>query len=105
MRYRSGFKYFWRAFGGTFSTPNLLQDREGIATPEYPSDHDEVWQVDHKSGTIEHGPSEVSFWCALPKKAADCTPGNPEKNNSARRFRRQSLRMGMADLDSVLEST
>ena len=70
---------FGGLFGGTFSTPNLLQDREGIATPEYPSDHDEVWQVDHKSGTIEHGPSEVSFWCALPKKAADCTPGNPEK--------------------------
>ena len=38
MRYRSGFKYFGGLFGGTFSTPNLLQD-EGIATPEYPSDH------------------------------------------------------------------
>ena len=64
-------------FGGTFEAPNLLFDREGIATPKYPSDHDEVWSVDAHNGYIEHEPTTVTFWCALPKKADGCEPGNP----------------------------
>ena len=64
-------------FGGTFNAPNLLYDREGVATERYPSDHDEVWSVDPHNNHIEQQPTTITFWCALPRKADNCEPGNP----------------------------
>lgn len=65
-------------FGGTFSAPDLLVDREGEATPRYPSTHDERWELDWTTGEAVYGETEVTFWCALPiEKSEGCTPGNP----------------------------
>jgi hypothetical protein len=65
-------------FGGSFSAPDLLVDRDGHATPAYPSTHDELWQIDAEAGQATIGTTRPTFWCALPQRAADCTPGNPE---------------------------
>ena len=65
-------------FGGTFSAPNLLVDTDGIATPRYPADNDEVWDLDHQTGEATYGSTDVTFWCALPREAAECPAGNPE---------------------------
>lgn len=69
---------FGSIFGGTYQVPNLLADTEGVATDKYPSDHDEVWSIDAHNGEISEEPTTITFWCALPKKADNCTPGNPE---------------------------
>ena len=65
-------------FGGTFTAPDLLTDRDGTATALYPGTHDEIWELDPLTGEAVIGETEVSFWCALPHEADDCTPGNPE---------------------------
>ncbi len=66
-------------FGGTFPAPDLLADSEGVATDRYPSTHDEAWRLDARAARIEHGRTDVTFWCALPEeRKTDCTPGNPE---------------------------
>jgi hypothetical protein len=70
-------------FGGTFRAPNLLVDKDGLATPRYPSDDDEVFQLDAQAGTATYGGTDVSFWCTLPRDDAKpagltCKPGNPD---------------------------
>lgn len=66
-------------FGGTFSAPDLLVDKDGVATAQYDGTQDEIWAVDPLSGELTHGSAEVTFWCALPiEKTEGCTPGNPE---------------------------
>lgn len=67
------------AFGGTFRAPDLLVDRDGIATEAYPANADEVWSLDPATGEAVYGATEVTFWCALPiEKEEGCTPGNPD---------------------------
>lgn len=67
-------------FAGDYEAPNLLIDKDGIATPLYPADEDEAWDLNHKTGHITYGKHKVSFFCALPKPRPDvtCSPGNPE---------------------------
>ena len=66
-------------FGGTFTAPNLLADKDGIATEQYPADNDEIWEIDYHNGTAEYGSTEVSFWCSLPQERdTSCSEGNPE---------------------------
>ncbi len=66
-------------FGGSFTAPDLLVDKQGGATAAYPGTHDENWEVDPEAGTATYGETEVTFWCALPiEKTQECAPGNPE---------------------------
>ena len=67
-------------FAGDFEAPNLLVDKDGIATPKYPADEDESWEINHKTGHVVYGKHKVDFFCALPrpKEGVTCTPGNPE---------------------------
>lgn len=65
--------------GGEFAAPNLLVDKDGIATPSYPADDDEVWELDAAAGTATYGTGQVPFWCSLPvERDQSCSPGNPE---------------------------
>jgi hypothetical protein len=64
---------------GEFQAPNLLVDRDGVATPQYPADEDEIWELDPVTGAATYGTSTVPFWCALPiERDTSCSPGNPE---------------------------
>ena len=67
-------------FGGTFDSPNLLVDKDGVATPRYPSDQDERWEIDPAAGTITYGTTTSTFFCVLPQEdpTATCEPGNPQ---------------------------
>ncbi len=73
-------------FGGTFKAPYLLQDKDGIGTPNYPADNDESWSLDAASGQIVYGPADVSFWCSVPREASDCPPGNPDSRPFCKPF-------------------
>ena len=46
---------------GSFTTPYFLKDKDGIATPDYPADDDESFDVDTKGADATRGPSTVSF--------------------------------------------
>ena len=75
-------------FGGTFSAPNLLADKDGIATPKYPADNDERWEMNVSTGELKYGSTDVSFWCALPQELdTSCSEGNPEGVPFASLFR------------------
>ncbi len=52
---------------GSFTSPSFLVDRDGIATPLYPADDDEVFDVDPKTGHAVVGPGTVTFVCSIPK--------------------------------------
>lgn len=70
-------------FAGTFTAPNLLIDRDSDATPMYPADEDEIWDLDAETGRAVYGSTDVTFFCVLPRDEArpaevSCTPGNPE---------------------------
>ena len=67
-----------QTFGGTFRAPNLLNDKDGIATERYPADNDEIWELSPATGEIEYGETDVSFWCSLPQELdTSCSEGNP----------------------------
>ncbi len=70
-------------FGGTFTAPNLLVDKDREATPMYPADEDEVFELEAEAGKAVYGTSEVTYFCVLPREDARpadvaCEPGNPE---------------------------
>ena len=70
-------------FVGDFLAPNLLADKDHAPEQEnsmIPTDidHDEVWFIDPAQGLIHEQPTQVTFWCALPRKAEQCEVGNPE---------------------------
>ena len=68
-----------QTFGGTFRAPNLLNDKDGLATERYPADNDEIWELSQMTGEIEYGETDVSFWCSLPQELdTSCSEGNPE---------------------------
>ena len=85
-------------FGGTFTAPNLLNDKDGIATEkEYPADNDEIWSVSHYTGEIDYG-STVSFWCSLPEELdTSCLKGIQRVRLFASHFRSSCTHMGMED--------
>ncbi|MBM4361081.1 MAG: hypothetical protein FJ104_00250 [Deltaproteobacteria bacterium] len=70
-------------FAGSFTTPNLLVDKDGEASELYPADDDEAWDLDVRTGRATYGSTDTTFFCALPREDArpssvECTPGNPE---------------------------
>ena len=70
-------------FAGTFAAPNLLADKDGDATPMYPADEDEYWDIDIDAGRVSYGSTDVTFFCVLPRadarpESVSCEPGNPE---------------------------
>ncbi|NOZ01783.1 MAG: hypothetical protein GXP54_07825, partial [Deltaproteobacteria bacterium] len=62
---------------GSFTSPSFLVDRDGIATPMYPADDNESWDIDIKTGKSVHGPSRVTFLCSIPKETAQYKPPFP----------------------------
>ena len=56
---------------GEFTSPNFLVDRDGIATPMYPADDNEMFEIDLNTGRAVHGPGRVSFICAVPKETPE----------------------------------
>ena len=67
-------------FAGDFEAPNLLVDKDGMATPQYPADEDEAFSLNYNTGELVVGSHRVPFFCALPRPRKDvtCSPGNPE---------------------------
>jgi dienelactone hydrolase len=68
---------------GWFEAPDLLVDRDGHATKQYPATEDESWELDVERGEATYGKARVSFWCVLPRADAKpvdvaCAPGNPQ---------------------------
>jgi hypothetical protein len=55
---------------GTFTTPYFLKDQDGLATPMYPADDNESFEVDPVAGTAVVGPSQASFICSVPNETA-----------------------------------
>ncbi len=53
---------------GRVRGPNLLADKDNLATPGYPADDDETWDMDRATGRAFYKPHEVGFWCAVPRK-------------------------------------
>lgn len=66
-------------FGGSFRAPDLMVDKDGLATERYDHTMDEVWELDAQTGEAAYGETEVTFWCSLPYEdpEAACEPGNP----------------------------
>lgn len=66
-------------FGGTFQSPNFLVDKDGLATPGYPANDDESFDVDVTSGRATYGMETVPFVCAIPKERPEYRdPAFPE---------------------------
>ncbi len=55
---------------GTFTTPWFLEDTSGNATPLYPGDEDETFDVDPVKGKAKVGRQKATFICAVPKETA-----------------------------------
>jgi hypothetical protein len=53
---------------GEVEGPNLLADKDGIASPGYPADNDEVWDLNRVTGHAFYRPQKVRFWCTIPRK-------------------------------------
>jgi hypothetical protein len=62
---------------GTFTTPSFLVDKDGLATPMYPADDNESFQVDPVAGTAAVGPSKASFLCSVPVATDQFKPPFP----------------------------
>lgn len=52
---------------GRVRGPNLLADKDDLATPGYPSDDDETWSMNRKTGEAHYKPHDIGFWCAIPR--------------------------------------
>ncbi len=52
---------------GSFTTPWFLKDKDGIATPMYPADDNESFDVNPMKGTATVGPNKATFICSVPK--------------------------------------
>ncbi len=63
------------AIAGRFLSPSFLEDKDGIATPNYPSDEDESFDIDRTTGRAAPGERWVPFICTIPKKASKCAGG------------------------------
>ena len=64
---------------GTFPVPNFVVDKTDNATPHYPNDAGETFDLDTRTGRATYGTADVIFWCSFPKKLdTSCSPGNPE---------------------------
>ncbi|MBM4397542.1 MAG: hypothetical protein FJ087_17880, partial [Deltaproteobacteria bacterium] len=59
---------------GSFTTPNFLADKDGRATPLYPDDDDESFDVEYRGADATRGPSTATFMCAIPEATAEHRP-------------------------------
>lgn len=62
---------------GSFTSPSFIADKDGRATPMYPDDDDESFDVDTKGASATRGPNKVTFICAIPKKTKEHQPPFP----------------------------
>jgi len=62
---------------GSFTSPSFLVDRDGIATPMYPADDNEAFEMDLNAGIAVQGPGRVTFICSIPKPTAEHHPPFP----------------------------
>lgn len=62
---------------GSYTTPYFLADKDGIATPMYPSDDNESFDVNPYLGTATTGPNTVTFMCSIPKATDTLKPPFP----------------------------
>ncbi len=62
---------------GSFTSPSFLVDRDGIATPMYPADDNEAFDVDPLTGRAVVGPTRVTFICSIPKTTEQHRPPFP----------------------------
>jgi hypothetical protein len=62
---------------GDVTGPNLLADRDGLASPGYPSDDDEIWEIDRKLGMAYYRPHKIPFLCSIPRKDRGSGPPFP----------------------------
>jgi hypothetical protein len=60
-----------------FVSPNFLADKDGRATPAYPDDQDEIFDIDLRTGHAAWAPSRVPFLCSIPKATAEHKPPFP----------------------------
>ena len=72
--YKDYIDYF---IAGEYKAPNLLVDRDGIATAEYPADNDEMWEINRVTGEALYGTGKVIFFCAVPKAETGNGPPFP----------------------------
>ncbi len=64
---------------GSFPVPYFVVDKQGRATPHYPDDSDESFELDPLTGKATYGTDRVTFWCSLPPQLdTSCSAGNPE---------------------------
>jgi len=52
---------------GTYSSPNFLVDKDGMAAEGFPDDENEVFDIDPVSGRAIYGNSKINFMCSIPK--------------------------------------
>jgi len=62
---------------GSFTSPSFLVDRDGIATPMYPADNNESFEIDLDTGKSIHGPGRVTFMCSIPMETEEYKPPFP----------------------------
>lgn len=63
--------------GFKFKTPYFLADKDGISSPGYPADDDEIFQGDLKKGRAFVGEDTVTVICAIPKRTEKYSPPFP----------------------------
>jgi hypothetical protein len=54
-------------FFASFDSPDFLVDRDGIATPRYPADDDEIFEMNPLTGQAVLGDGLVTIMCTVPK--------------------------------------
>jgi len=62
---------------GSFTSPTFLVDRDDIATPMYPGQDNESFEINLETGEAAHGPSRVTFLCSIPKETEEHKPPFP----------------------------
>lgn len=65
-----GFAYVDHLVSGSFSSPDLLIDDDGLARPAagWRADEDESWRLNPGAGELIEGRGEVTFICTVPKE-------------------------------------
>lgn len=63
---REGYRFTQAIVGGSFTSPYLLIDTDD-SSDGTGDDTDEIWQLDRATGTMNQGPQDIAFTCAIPK--------------------------------------
>ncbi|NOZ88112.1 MAG: hypothetical protein GXP49_18020 [Deltaproteobacteria bacterium] len=76
-KFEGSFKYIDYAVQGSFETPNLMLDTDGIATEYYPADEDESFDLDAARAHISYKHKTINFTCTIPKAINGFKPPFP----------------------------